>query len=934
MKSYFERIIEFIKSRLFIMMVGVFLLFFVIVLRLFSLQVVNGEQYQQALTVSVQQELSIPASRGIIYDRYGRPLATNQVAFSVKLDDSIKVSFSDKSYVVKKIISRYENDDVTITDNLPITETKPRSFTFESEAEEKRWKSSIGLKRGELEMTADEVMEYISDKYDVPDDFSEKDKRRFLSCAVGMSDKNLMIMSLVNILDENGETISDDIPISQSWPHVFLFDGNESRERDWKESMGMKGEQLLYTADETMEYLYGLFEIPNNLSSEMRRKIAAIRYSLYLVRYRKYQPVTVSVNISGKTVAAVEENNQLFPGVTIDTTSLRNYPAGKYFSHILGCIRKISDVEFEQYEQYGYSTEDIIGKSGVERLYELQLNGVDGEMMVEVDASGRRINTIETKQPVSGNNVFLSIDEKLQKAAYDYLEDSLTNVLISKLRATSLRDSPISLKEFFSSLIRCNTISLNSIMEAESGEQLVVKNFILSEQPELLLISDEDKETAKNIVINGINNGSISSRTLITILIEQGKVTADADELERIQSGRITPLSFVIGKLQSHELTPADTDLDPSSGSVVVSSVEDGGVLALVTYPSYDNNRFVNNFDNDYYYYLLEHPMTPMVNRPLTQKKAPGSTFKMITALACLETGVITPTTLIQDLGLFTKAKTPYARCWIYSGSGRTHQRINVATAIEVSCNYFFYEAAFRMGNQEEGTTMEGIASLNRYMEAFGLNTTSGIEIGDATPNMASPKYKEENVKWQNPDATTSQTRWSDGDTIRAAIGQSVNNYAAIHMNKYIATLANGGTRYTSHIINKVETFGGETVEEKGANIEEVTHFAAENLEVVHKGMLLVTQGGQGTLRAVFSGFPIDVAAKSGTAQENLSRSSHTWFTGFAPYDEPQIAVTVMIPFGETSSAPAAVVAREIIGEYMGLNYEPKNSYMQNSLAQ
>lgn len=933
MKSYFEKLIEFVKSRLFIMLLGIFLLFFIIVIRLFSLQVVKGEEYQQALKASVIQELSIPASRGVIYDRYGRPLATNQVAFSLKLDDSIKVAFSDRGYVLEKLISNYGGESGVISDDLPISKNAPYSFTFSGENEEKEWKTSIGLKGKQLEYSAEQTLKYLIEKYNVPDNFSEEDKRRMISCALNLSDKNLMIFSLIEILDRNGETIVDDLPVSQSQPYTFLFDGNESKEKDWKESVGMEDDELNYTAAESMEYIYELFEIPDNISDGMKRKIAAIRYSLYLVRYRKYQPVTVALNISEKTVAAVEENNQLFPGVTIDTDSLRKYPFGKYFSHILGYIRKISDSEYEEYRQYGYSNSDIIGKSGVERLYELQLNGDDGEMMVEVDASGRRINTIQTKQPVSGDNVFLTVDQKLQTAAYDYLEDALTDVLINKLRASSLKDSPISLKEFFSSLARCNTISINKIMEAADGEQLAVKEYLLEVYPDISLADSEGKEAAVNVFINGINNGDISSRSLLLILIEQGKITADEDYIRRIENGLITPLSVVIEKLRSGELTPADTDLDPCSGSVVVSSVESGEVLALVTYPSYDNNRFVNTFDNDYYYYLMEHPSTPMVNRPLTQKKAPGSTFKMITALAGLEEGIITPTTLIQDQGVFTKAKKPYARCWIYSGSGRTHSLINVSTALEVSCNYFFYETAYRMGNQDEGTTAQGIATLNKYMEAFGLNASSGIEIGDSQPNMASPEYKEESVKWQNPDATTSQTRWSDGDTIRAAIGQSVNNYAPIHINKYITTLANGGTRYTTHIINRVESFGGETVEQKEPVVEEAMDFAPENMEAVHKGMLLVTQGTSGTLRGVFSGFPVDVAAKSGTAQENLSRSSHTWFTGFAPYDEPQIAVTVMIPFGESSGSPAAVVAREIIGEYMGLNYEPQNSYMENKLA-
>lgn len=932
MKSYLERIKEFIKSRLFLMLMGVFVLFSIIVVRLFSMQIVNGEKYQQNLKASILQELSIPASRGIIYDRYGRPLATNQVAFSLKLDDSIKVSLSNRNLILENVVLSYSDEDLTITDNLPVTSSKPYSFTFATEDEELEWKTNIGLTKKQMNMTADEVMDYLSEKFQVSPSLTALQQRKVISLGINSSDKNLMLISLIQILDENGETLVDDLPISASEPYIFQFNNNESKEIDWKKSVGMKNEKLSASPKECIEYLENLFEVPQNLSSEMKRKIIAIRYSLYLKRYRKYQPVTISINISNKTVASVEEHNDSLSGVSIDTSSLRNYTSGKYFSHILGYIRKISDTEYEEYKDYGYTNSDIIGKSGIEKLYELDLNGEDGEMMVEVDASGRRINTIETKQPVSGDNVFLTLDKKLQTAAYDYLEQSLTDVLIAKLTATSLKDTPITLKEFFASMVKCNTINLNQIIKSKTGVQKDICNMLLAEYPSLTLTNDDDKEMAQQFIINCINNNLISYKQLILVLVEQGMITADEEYLTKIKNGTVSPLSVVIAKLRDGEITPGDTNLDPCSGSVVVADVNTGETLALVTYPSYDNNRLVNNFDNDYYNFLLENPSTPLVNRPLRQSKAPGSTFKMITALAALDTGIITPNTVIQDLGIFKNAGIPYAKCWIYSNGG-THGSVNVSTALEVSCNYFFYETSYRMGNQSSGGAEQSIRTLNKYMAAFGLDSYSGIEIGESEPHMASPEYKEETIKWQNPDATVSQTRWSDGDTIRNAIGQSVNNYAPSHMTKYIATLANGGTRYTMHLVDKVEETNGAIVKKVDPIIEEVTKFEDADLQAVYKGMLLVTQGSRGTLRGIFKDFPIDVAGKSGTAQENLTRSSHTWFTGFAPYDDPQIAVTVMIPFGESSGSPAAVVAKNIIGEYMGLNYKPENSYMDNVLA-
>ena len=317
------------------------------------------------------------------------------------------------------------------------------------------------------------------------------------------------------------------------------------------------------------------------------------------------------------------------------------------------------------------------------------------------------------------------------------------------------------------------------------------------------------------------------------------------------------------------------------------------------------------------------------------QKKAPGSTLKMITAIAGLETGVITPDTQIRDKGVFKDAGTPYANCLIYSLNGSTHGYVDVSHALEVSCNYFFYEVGYQLGNDTENPrSLKGITILDEYYDAFGLNSPTGVEIGESAPSMASPSYKEEVIKWQNPEATSSQTAWTSGDTIRAAIGQSVNSFSAASMNKYVATLANGGTRYKMHLLDKVKSSDGTVTEEVEETVENVLEIAPENLEAVYEGMLLVTQGSKGTLRNVFKDFPIDVAAKSGTAEENKNLSSHVWFVGFAPYDDPQIAVTVMIPFGDVTGSPAAVVARNVIGEYMGLNYQSDSGYMENYLTE
>ena len=949
MNRFQERIQEFSKNRIFILLCSIFILFMVLILRLFSLQIIHGEEYDQKLTTSILRKVNLPASRGAIYDRYGRPLAVNHVAYSIQIDDSAILDLSShKSKLVLDFAEYMKQKNTPLTDNLPISKTKPASFQFETVKEEQDWKKGLDIPKNMLEASADEILAYYEKELNLSASLSEEEKRSIISFYISVNDRNLMVLSLLKILEENNETLVDDLPITQQQPYSFLFDDNKGKELSWKNTVNMTKEDLqAYDATQTIYYLQDYFDIPKELPIDMVRKSIGIRYAMYLQRYYRYQPVTISLDVSTKTLANVEEVNDIFPCIIVGTNSLRDYPLGKYFAHIVGYTRKMTDKNYEMYkddvDEEGnkiYTMNDVVGQSGIESLYERELNGKDGEMIVEVDSIGRRMNTIESKNPVSGQDVFLTLDARLQKSAYDILENTLKDVIKRKLNGGETR-----LQELFSRMLADNSISIDKICNSVEGEQFILYQKIVEQDPsfELKELTEEERKQGKanprdfalQVLTSAIDKGEISPRQLILVLIEQGKITADEQYLANIQNGVISPLQVINDKLDSGELTPGDTNLDPCTGSVVISRVDSGELLASVTYPSYDTNEFSNNFNNSYYIDLLHRASTtPLVNRPMSERKAPGSTFKMIPALAALELGLITPSSTIMDLGYFTKAGKPYPKCWIYGSSGATHRAVNVAHALEVSCNYFFYELAYRLGNSANGTTEQGISTLNEYMAAFGLNDKTGIEIGESAPMMATPTTKERSIRAINPNATDSQVQWTDADSIRTYIGQSVNNYAPIHMTKYIATLANGGTRYKMHLVSKLVNPDGTTAQKVEETVENILELQPQNLDIVYQGMLLVTSGQKGTLRTIFRDFPIQVAAKSGTAEEDKSRSSHSWFVCFAPYDDPQIAITVLLPYGEITGSPAAVIAREIIRDYMGLNYEPENHYIENILAE
>ncbi|MEA4816605.1 MAG: penicillin-binding transpeptidase domain-containing protein [Lachnospiraceae bacterium] len=942
METYLERILEFIKSRLFVLLVTAVFLFIVLVVRLYNLQILEGALHNQELTASISRTLSLPASRGNIYDAYGRPLAVNEPTFSVKIDSSIKIDLKNKNSMLYNIVSRLSQNGELSKDSLPIS-SAPYEFTFTGEtaqADEKKFKTKIGLSKKELKMTAPEVMAYLEEKFEIPEGTPENIKRNIIYLGLYQDNQNIMLLSLINLLNENKETITDELPLTTSSPLAFSFGENTNREASWKKEIGINEEKEGYTsALESYKFLIDKFNIPDNLSYDIQRSLASLDYLIYTGRFKKYQPLTVSLNISDETVASLEEKQSDYPGVIIDTDSLRKYPEGEYFSHIVGYIRKISDTEYEELKDYKdengnqlYSISDIVGKSGIEKVAELELNGVDGEMQVEVDSLGTRISYTQTKESISGSDIYLTLDRDLQEFCFNTLEKTLKDIIIYKMTSAKEEEYPISISEFFSSMVNNGGISSSKIYNSKGGVQLEIKEY-MDGKINFSADSENFKSLYKAALMNEIEKGNIAYGKLILVLYEQGKITLDGYDLESIPHFSEKACSnLMIEKLESGEIRPMDTGLDPCTGSVVVSDINTGDILSMVTYPSYDTNEFVNNFNTEYYNSIQEQTVTtPFINRPIYEKKAPGSTLKMVTAVAALETGVITPSTRILDKGTFMEAGTPYPKCWIGNGYG-SHGNINVSEAIEVSCNYFFYEAAYRM-NHGKANSFEAISTLNDYMAAFGLNSLSGIELTEERkPDMATPSYKESSIKAINPNATETQTRWTDGDTVRAAIGQSVNNYAPIHMNRYVATLANGGTLYKMHVINAIKDSLTGNLSYTKTEKENILEISQSTLDAVYSGMYKVTTGESGTLRNIFADFPVHVAAKSGTAQENLERSSHTWFVGFAPYENPQISVTVMIPFAEVSGSPAAKIAKEIIAEYMGLNYKPENTYLKTTL--
>ena len=381
-------------------------------------------------------------------------------------------------------------------------------------------------------------------------------------------------------------------------------------------------------------------------------------------------------------------------------------------------------------------------------------------------------------------------------------------------------------------------------------------------------------------------------RRLITT-DETGKITGELYTREP-QPGGTVALTLDIDLQADVEAALAETisgmidkDSNERGGAAAVVSVGTGEVLALASYPTYDLSTFNEDYDE-----LVNDQRLPMFNRATQGIYAPGSTFKMVTAVAALESGIITPSSIIQDRGIYTYYKDPQPMCWIYSQTGSTHGRINVSQAITDSCNYFFYEVG----------RLTGIRTLDSYASQFGLGQSTGIEIGDSSGVLASPEWAESHDQ-----------EWTDGQTITAAIGQSYNLFTPLQLANYVATLVGGGDHYQAHLLKNVKAYDNSRLlymyDDKPTNTVEISD---STLSAVTKGMHELTVSG--SVAYAFENCVVSAGAKTGSAQVGTDIANGV-FVAYAPYEKPEIAVAIVIEKGG-SGAALANTAVEIINSW------------------
>ena len=595
---------------------------------------------------------------------------------------------------------------------------------------------------------------------------------------------NINILNMVNVLEKHKVNYVDSFPVSIN-PFKYKIEGKKLEK--WKKSNNLSEEA---TPEEAFYKFKEKYKIENTEKVEEIRKIIAIRYEITQKGYSSIKAIEIAKNIPREAIAELSERSSSFSGINIVVHPTRKYTSGTLASHILGYASQIDAQEYEKRKEY-YKPNDIIGKTGIEAVFEEYLKGKDGIKQIDMDVDGTVTAEYVSEEAVAGSDVVLTIDANLQKITEDAL--------------------------------------------------------------------------ARNI--NKIATGGFGKR------------------------------------------------YDATSGACVVMNVKTGEVGAMASYPNYNPADFVGGISTENWNKYNTDPNKPLIDRTIQTYYPPGSTFKMVTAIAGLETGTINLSTKINDTGVYRKYPDYQPHCWIYDTYGKGHGWLDVSGAIEKSCNYFFYDTVDKMG----------ITELAKYARLFGLGEKTGIELQGETAGYVASKETWKKLHPGEP--------WTAGRALQAAIGQNDNNFTIIQMAKYICTLANGGNSVQPTIIKTIRNSDGSEVSREEINKftnaklglkekkNEKLEINKKNLDAVLEGMRSVTSDTGGTAHVRFKDFNISVGGKTGSAEakEGNVDKVHAWFVGFAPFENPEIAIVVMVENGGHGNYTAEVV-RDIMAEYFGMN--------------
>lgn len=912
-----QRISRLLEKRIYLFSLVLVLMFLLLLRRFYHLQILNGEEYQQAFTSQVEREEVYLGSRGIIYDRNGTELAYNELTYTVTIADTgAYESRSSRNEALNRIISRtigmIERNGDALISQLPISLDENQEYEFTAEgarlqrfladvyghaaAEDLSYNSRLGY--NEQEAAAKQVMAYLcgDSMYGIEAGTERSAALKIASVRFAMGSnqyqryietelaREVSQETVVAVLENQAELPGVDISErmvrryvdSKYFAHILGYTGPVSEEE--LEAFSEQG--VRYERDDVV----GKAGIEQAMERELHGKNGGERFYVdnvgRVTEVLEEEPASAGNNIyltidADLQKAVYDLLEQKLAGILLANIVTGEEESGTLTIPIQEVYYALIENQVIDVERFG---EETAGEA--EKYVKHLMDEERTRFLVRMQSAIQQPYQELEPEAQAGIDCML----EMLGAQGDYHADRVDRDSESY---GQWQNGEISLEDYLFHGIADGFITIRN---GGSGEIYTLIEDNLTELESRIFDGLlEAPELDRLLYRFLIERGEITGEQIGRILLEQGMVVDHGGEYESLENGSISGYSFIREKIRNLEITPAQLALDPSTASSVVVDPESGKVLACVTYPGYDNNRLANTVDGNYYNRLLNDASLPLYNNATQQRTAPGSTFKPVTVAAGLTEGMITKDTLIEDLGVF-ELITPSPRCWLYP-SGATHGEINVVEAIRHSCNYFFYTLGYEMSLEDNVyNENKGIQAIRTYAELFGFNENTGIEIPENAPQMA------------------------DGFPVTAAIGQSNHNYTTTQLARYTAALANKGTLFQLSLIDRIQDgAAGEIMERPAKDSRKLAEIIPEAWNVIAEGMQSMAESN-----TVLSSLPLNVAGKTGTAQQNRTRPNHALFIGYAPYEQPEIAVATRIAHGYSSSNALEVTA-DIFKYYFGV---------------
>nr|MCR5402541.1 penicillin-binding protein [Butyrivibrio sp.] len=818
-ESVKENIIKFITSRAIIVCGVIVMLACILVYRLFSLQIINGEYYLDSFKLKIKKEKTIPAARGNIYDRNGKLLAYNELANAVVIEDVYK-SGSGKNKVINDtlntVIDMIEECGDSVDQDFKIILGEGGGFEYTVEgtallrflADVYGHASINELKYEERTKSALEVVEDLCKTFRIGDYEDPEDSSTFKPMMGYTRNRALKILNVRYNMNQNSfqkyisTVIASDVndkTVANVMENINTLEGISIEESTARKYVDAKyfAHLLGYTGKISEDELAQLSA--DNPSYGMNDTVgkSGIEQSMESVLQGKKGSETVYVDNTGQVIETSSyvdsvAGNDVYLTVDKELTKACYNIIEQSLAGII--VAKLRDIKTYTFSETSSSSNIVMP------IYDVYY-AVFGNAIVDIskfkDADeGSTQHAVYEHYVVKYDNVINELNSELNEkmtpyeeltkeykwymshiAAMLYSNGVLDSSKVDREDPTYIAwttDETISLAEYLKYAISMNWIDVSklSLDNQYADSQQIYDHIVRYINDELETDYDFQTRLYKYMLLDDV----ITGRQVCDILLEQDTVTIDEEERALWDSGLENSYDFMVKRIENLDVTPAQLALDPCTASMVITDVNNGDVLAIVSYPGYDNNLMANGVDAKYYAKLRSDKANPLYNYATQQKTAPGSTFKMISATAGLMEGVIDTESVIYCNGRFDRfASGP--KCWI---SPRGHGPLNVTGGIRNSCNVFFYEVGFRLGLVNgDYDSDSGLVRLAKYADMYGLSEKSGIEIQENDPQV------------------------SDQDAVRSAIGQGSHSYTTVGLARYVTAVANSGTCYNLTLIDR-----------------------------------------------------------------------------------------------------------------------------------